>query len=344
MASFDELLQNLHGNGKSISTMDDAGQVITITSKRAFEVPKDYNLVLAYAGDVNSQIVTFALPLTHEGHELSACINKKVKWKNLASGSEGISTLTKKEELENSWTAEWEVPPEIMTQAGKIEMAISLYDIKDGQVAFSWNTPPFSGFQIGESFTDVGIHWDENGYQPPKNEILTVNVDTKTIVMPRGYNTTVANYGDIGTSNVYFEVPQQIGKINVADPQTEVYVVAVLGKNKITDEFHIEMNKRQSSFINEKKFILIWELPEELTCNAEYYTGIVPISLKFERKAADGVSVEQRWISSTFNKLQIGPSLATKDIEGFVTKETDLVFKIVDEYLDNRDFVIDGDE
>jgi hypothetical protein len=222
MASFDELLQNLHGDGKAISTIDDAGQVITITSKRAFEVPKDYNLVLAYAGDVNSQIVTFALPLTHEGHELSACIKKKVKWKNLASGSEGNSILVKKEKLDTNWTAEWEVPPEAMTQAGKIEMAISLYDIKDNKIAFSWNTPSFNGFSIGDSFMDVGTYWEESEHQPPKNEILTVNVDTKTIVMPRGYNTIVANYGDIGTSKVYFEVPRYIGGLDIADESIKI--------------------------------------------------------------------------------------------------------------------------
>ena len=344
MASFDELLQNLHGDGKSISTIDDAGQVITITSKRTFEVPKDYNLVLAYAGDVNSQIVTFALPLTHEGHELSACTNKKVKWKNLASGSEGVSTLVKKEELENTWSAEWEVPPEIMTQAGKIEMAISLYDIKDNKIAFSWNTPPFNGFSIGESFVEVGTYWEENGFQPPKNEILTINVDTKTIVMPRGYNTIVANYGDIGTSNVYFEVPRYIGGLDVSDNSVRIRTVVAFSNKEVAAEFNILTSNRKPMFGNGEKYLLCWQMPPEITCNAEYYTGVFSLSLKIEKIAEDNETIEQRWITSTFNKLSIGPSLVQQDVTEFASREENVVIQIIDEYFDNREFVVDGDE
>lgn len=344
MASFDALLQNLHGDGKSISTIDDAGQVITITSKRAFEVPKDYNLVLAYAGDVNSQIVTFALPLTHEGHELSACINKKVKWKNLASGSEGVSTLTKKQELENNWTAEWEVPPEVMTAAGKIEMAISLYDIKDNKIVFSWNTPPFNGFSIGESFMEVGTYWDTNEYQPPKNEILTLNVDTKTIVMPRGYNTIVANYGDIGTSTIYFEVPRYIGGLDITDTSVRTRTVVVFNNKEVAAEFNILASDRKPMFGNEEKYLLCWHMPPEITCNAEYYTGIFSLSLKFEKIAADGETITKRWTTSTFNKLSIGPSLVQQDVTEYASREENAVIQIIDEYVDNREFVIDGDE
>lgn len=344
MASFDELLQNLHGDGKAISTIDDAGQVITITSKRAFEVPKDYNLVLAYAGDVNSQIVTFSLPLTHEGHELSACINKKVKWKNLASGSEGVSTLTKKQELENNWTAEWEVPPQAMTKAGKIEMAISLYDIKDNKIAFSWNTPSFNGFSIGESFMDVGTYWEENGYQPPKNEILTINVDTKTIVMPRGYNTIVANYGEIGTSKVYFEVPRYIGGMDVASELTKISAVVAFNKKDVATDFDIVYSERKPMFGNEEKYLLCWNIPTNITCNIEYYTGIFALSLKLETFQFDNETIQQRWITSTFNKLSIGNSLAERDIEEYASREENAVINIIDRYLDNRDFVIDGDE
>jgi hypothetical protein len=51
------------------------------------------------------------------------CANKKLKWKNVASAAEGMSDLVVKTTAEN-WTAEWEVPPAAMTQAGKLEIAI----------------------------------------------------------------------------------------------------------------------------------------------------------------------------------------------------------------------------
>lgn len=344
MASFDAILADLHGAGTQISTQDDAGQAITVTSKRAFEVPKDYNLVLAYEGDVNSQIVTFSLPLTHEGHELFACTNKKVKWKNLASGSEGSSILIKKEKLDESWTAEWEVPPQAMTKAGKIEIAISLYDIKDNKIAFSWNTPSFSGFSIGESFIDVGTHWEENGYQPPKNEILTVNVDTKTIIMPRGYNTIVANYGDIDTSKIYFEVPRYIGDMDVSEQSIRVSVIVAFSNKEVAAEFDIMIDDRKPMFNSEEKYLLCWKIPPEITCNAEYYTGLFAISLKIEKLSTDNKTIEQRWITSTFNKLSIGNSLVEQDIEGYASREENVVIQIIDKYLDNREFVINGDE
>lgn len=344
MASFDELLQDLHGEGTTISTKDDAGQVITITSKRVFDVPKDYNLVLAYAGDVNSQIVTFELPLTHEGHELSLCTNKKVKWKNLSSGSEGNSVLIKKETLDTNWTAEWEVPPEAMTQAGKIEIAISLYDIKDNRIAFSWNTPSFSGFSIGESFMEVGTYWEENGYQPPKNEILTINVDTKTIIMPRGYNTIVANYGDIGTSKVYFEVPRYIGGMDVSSELTKISAVVAFNNKDVATDFDIIYSERKPMFGNEEKYLLCWNIPTNITCSNEYYIGIFSLSLKLEVLGENEMIPQKRWITSTFNKLSIGSSLIEQDITAYASREEDAVIQIIDKYLDNREFVIDGDE
>ena len=197
MANFDELLANLHAN--ALLEDDEKEKPITITSKRTFEIPKDYNTVLGYAGDVNSQVVTFTLPRYHDGHDLSLCANKKIKWKNLTSGIEGNTSLSNLEVEENSWTAAWEVPAEVMTHAGKLEIAISLYDIDNSTIAFAWNTAVYNGLSIGESFVEVGSYWD-GGKLPAKNEILVVNVDTRSIVMPKGYNTMVANYGDIGIS------------------------------------------------------------------------------------------------------------------------------------------------
>jgi hypothetical protein len=282
MASFDALLADLHGAGTQIFTKDDAGQVITITSKRTFEIPEEYNLVLAYAGDVNSQIVTFSLPLTHEGHKLFACANKKVKWKNLSSSSEGVSTLHLVKTVEQieaeveadtegkitNWQGTWEVPPEAMTSAGKLEIAISIYDIKGSRIAFSWNTPSFNGFSIGDSFMEVGTYLEESEYQPPKNEILTVNVDTKTIVMPRGYNTIVANYGDIGTSNIYFEVPRYIGRLDIADKSIKIYAVVAFNNTEVAADFDID--NRKPMFSNEEKYLLCWNVPSAITCNREY--------------------------------------------------------------------------
>jgi hypothetical protein len=96
------------------------------------------------------------------------------------------------------------VPPEAMTAAGTLEIAISFYDKKDGQIVFSWNTPTFKGFTIGESFNTVQSFWYGTGAPPETDEILKINTENKTIIVPPGYNTTVCNYGDIGTATLYF--------------------------------------------------------------------------------------------------------------------------------------------
>ena len=93
MASFDEILNGIHPNGIIRDDSNDASNVITITDQRVFEVPNDFNLIIGYAGDVNSQIITFAVPCQHEGHALDSCTNHIILWKNLTSGVEGNSTL-----------------------------------------------------------------------------------------------------------------------------------------------------------------------------------------------------------------------------------------------------------
>jgi hypothetical protein len=38
---------------------------------------------------------------------------------------------------------------------------------------------------------------------PVRSKILTLNIDTKNIILPAGYNTTIASNWDIGTVDVY---------------------------------------------------------------------------------------------------------------------------------------------
>lgn len=344
MASFDALLNNLHGLGTKTQTLDNDG-AIEITPQRQFNVPKEYNTVLAYAGDVNSQIVTFLFPLRHENHELMQCTNKKLKWRNISSGTEGTSDLkaSRMTEDEQHWEAEWEVPPEIMTQAGTLEIAISLYDIVNNKIGFSWNTSVYKGFSIGETFTEVGTYWDEEKL-PAANEILIINVDTRMIVMPKGYNTVIANYGDIGISKIFFEIPRYVRGLDVSKEATEIY--AVIAFNKETSaEFEIGIEARKPMFNNDGKYLLCWEIPESVTCNKEYYIGTIQLSIKLQNKIFDNniPKINQRWITSTFTKLSIGPSLVTQDISEFAAREEEVVVRIIDQYFDNNSFVVDAE-
>lgn len=334
MAGFDELLQNLHTNA-TLQDIDGIDIPIIITSKRTFEVPKEYNTVLGYAGDVNSQIVTFTLPRFHEGHDLSLCSNQKIKWKNLTSGIEGTTTLSQPNVEEKFWTAAWEVPAEAMTHAGKLEVAISLYDVNNSTLAFAWNTATYNGFSIGETFVEVGSYWD-GGKLPAKNEILTVNVDTRTIIMPKNYNTVVANYGDIGISKVFFQIPRYIRGFDVSSNETEVYITMAFGDEVSED---IPLNERKPMFNSEDNYLLCWDIPTNITCNDKEKVGNFSISIKLQKTEKN--EIKQRWTTATFTKLVLGPSLVTQDINKFASREEEVVATIIDNYLENRDFVID---
>jgi hypothetical protein len=91
-------------------------------------------------------------------------------------------------------------------KSGTLSLSIVLYDILNGKIAFSWNTPVCEQLTISASDWDVSLGTDDklNNHLPSKNEILYIDLEKKTISAPPGFNFTIANYGDVGTSDVYF--------------------------------------------------------------------------------------------------------------------------------------------
>lgn len=347
MANFDEILQNLHVN--EVLSDTEKSTPIKISGRRVFEISQDYNTVLGYAGDVNSQIVTFELPITHESHNLSLCQYKKLKWKNLRSGAEGVSDLTNIEVGENTWTAAWNVPPKIMTISGQIEIAISLYDKDDNDdlVAFSWNTPSFKGFSIGEGFAEVADVLDENNL-PAQDEIIVINTESRGFVIPNGYNTTVCNYGDIGISKVFFEINQYIRGIDLLGEQTKIYVGVSFITNTVQDFKITNIRPMFQSLGNKKesKLLLTWDIPQEITTNEEGYIGNFAISIKVEVTKEENEITEytKRWTTSILNRLNIGSSGILNDVIELASRDetilNDAVKDVIDNYLE--DSVVDN--
>ncbi len=314
MASFDDILNQLHNFAELSDT--EAETPIIITSTRAFEVPTDYNTVIGHEGDVNSQIISFRIPLTHEGHSLADCSHKRLKWKNLSSGFEGTSTLvpTDLDQQNNGYIYEWDVPPQAFSQAGVLEISISFYDFVDGKIAFSWNTPPFRGLTIGESFTEVGedIQTDEPNeaiYIPAADEILFVNEETRLIVAPAGYNNSIGNYGDRGTSFVYFRTKKRTKGIDLTSDASKIYINVKLQDTTT----HYIINKKLDNIVpasaSNGMISFVWEVPDEITHNAFGYIGNFEISLTF----TDGN--KKRWTTQPYTGLNIGSALNSDIIE-----------------------------
>ena len=127
MGSFTDLLENIHASDlpeqspviPSSQTISDADAAIIINEKREFQLPDNFNTIIAYEGDINSQIISFSLPKSTwtDGHLLNDCKSKKVLWRNLASGVEGSSDLIRIPSTETKFWS-WEVPPSAFTKAG----------------------------------------------------------------------------------------------------------------------------------------------------------------------------------------------------------------------------------
>lgn len=347
MANFDEILQSLtslHQNATIADAQSDTP--IIITARRTFEMAPDYDLILGYVGDVNSQVVTFQFPKTHEGHDLSKCAFKKIKWQNLASGTEGVSELTVQTEQTESWTASWAVPPEIMTMSGQVEIAISIYDEKNGLIAFSWNTPAFREFSVGKTANQIADVFQENSL-PANSEILVVNAETRKIETPINWNPIVASFGDIGLSKVFFEINQYIRGLDLLDKDTKIYAGVAFISDTVED---FEITDVRPLFISEtnkkaNKVLITWDIPAAITNNNQGYVGTFAISLKAQVNDADG-NIIKRWSTAQFDKLTIGPSVLLNDVTELVARDEEILDRAVDEkvdeYFDNTYMVFDN--
>ena len=336
--TFEEMLAELHSDG--LASLNESNDFIEVDLQRKFIVQENYDTVLAYEGDINSQIVSFKLPLKHEDHDLSSCNYKKIRWKNLASGTEGINSLTILEYDTANLFLQWVVPPEAFVKAGIIEISISFYDFdKSGNVGFAWNTPPFRGLSVGESSQQVGFDlFPDNPIKktPAKNEILFVDIESKNIVAPSDYNFTIGNYYDFGTVIVHFQIPRYVHGLDLLeayatekDTDGNEYptgsVINIVGnytKNDVTKKFQYFIpNEQIYSYASESSYgeglvNFYWKLPQELLSEPDITDAIISISIVIggaeTKKVTDKdgktliYKIPKMWSTNPFNRLKIG--------------------------------------
>lgn len=319
MASFDEMISKLHSQITDDGLLADPKGIITVNEKRQFILPNNFNPIIGYEGDINSQIITFDFPKIDEGHDLSGCQNKIIKWSNSQSGLEGRNRLkTISGSTDGRQLLQWNVEPDVFAKAGTIQITISFYD-KDssGKVAFQWNTASFSGLSVVA--TDQGVGF----FEPAENEILFISEETRRIIAPQGYNNVVGNYGDIGVSNVYFRTKRKIKGIDLLDNNTVTKIRCNLNGDVVVYELEVTPYSTQ---IDETDGLvnIIWKVPSEITANDQNYAGPFSIEVDFETK-----NQEKVWRTSTYNGLIIGSD----------------VFQIAEDYIKNPDryYVLDGE-
>ena len=340
--SFSDLLKDIHGYAED--PMEDSNGVIEINEKRQFIPSNDFNTVIAYEGDKNNQIITFACEqYLLDGHNLDRCAFKELKWKNLSSGREGVSTLEVFAGV--GIQLKWIVPPEACTQAGTLEISISFYDKKiiDGveHTVYSWNTGVYTGLSIGKSMTSVSFN------TPPRDEILTIVKDTKNIITPAGYNNVICNYGEVGTAVVYFVIDRYLNKYNmkpfdVMDAEIAIYLVLNGQKRKMStsDTTPCIFKHLYSPEVTENKSGLVciqWNLPAEIT-DGDMGIGNLNIALEFSKK--EGEIITQRWFTNPYSQLSIGDSLIRIDLpSGNGSTSEQEIFSTIERYFEANEII-----
>lgn len=316
MANFDEMLAALHGDNEGGILSDvvgaDKAPKITVTAARVFEFDEGFDKVIAYEGDVNSQIITFVLPESHDGHSLNECGNKKVRWINQTSKVEGTSILTPGAEA-NEY--EWNVPPALFAKSGTIEFSIVVYDLDaSNKIGFSWNTASCTDLSVGKSIESVGGVGD----MPAQNEILIIDEDSRTIVAPVGYNAIIANSGDKNTSVVYFQTKRYIKGIDLTEhtaaaPVVHISYVLDDGGKRSAGSGSIEVVPYTSQYdgITNELVLITWRPEAGLTADSLFH-GTFQTLVSFKKD-------EKVWNSAPYNGLRIGKPLDyTDNPEAFI--------------------------
>lgn len=336
--NFASLLEQIHAGATAAPVVTDQEQYIQITDDRQFELPEGFNHVIAYEGDVNSQIITFDCPRIHEGHDLYACSHKKLRWVNATSGNEGSSNLTTIENTDDRMLLKWEVPADAFTKSGIISLSITIFDLIDKKLAFSWNTASFSQLTVGDTLTSVSYNVDyteeavtKKHYVPSPDEVLLVNIENRNIVAPSGYNYTICNYGDINITTLYFQIKRYFKGFDMLN--SGIYIKWNVGgmfgqtdsqPNRKLYVVDLE-NRDEEGMVN-----IVWEIPPSITKNELKYSG--PISIQMQIYSEDG----KVWNSNPFTKLVIG----NNNFSGTATDLPDFP----EDQKENGQYIIQGNE
>ena len=354
---FTNLIQSLHGGAKLQDNYESDDTVIVIDAKRQFTPGSEFDTIIAFEGDINSQIITFRCVRYTDKHDLSACQNKELKWKNRANGIEGVSKLLLIDDktTETDFYMQWELPSEACTQAGQLEISIQLYDKQNNYIAFSWNTSTYTGLSIAASMPSVTTDLEFNF--PPRDEILLIDRETRNILAPSGYNNIICNYGDVGIARVSFLIERYVGRnknLDVFDTNTIIYLFVKQNNTLLVEEKELEKRLYSEEFsdrIDKKEGLVFfdWVPDADFTCSgvSPYNIGKFDISIKITTKDKQKI-----WNSNSYGKLELGPSptmITTQegdeDIEVPVVSLTDITdahyldsdFKIQEKYYDAAD-------
>ena len=304
MADYKKIISDIHDGEASGYITDEHGYITIDPKTRQLSIPTDFNSVIAYAGDINSQIIRFICPNTYDGHSLSDCSNHEIRWYNTGSGIGDTSELIVGDKVSDGFVISWLVPPEAVTKSGFLHIVISIFDKNGEVIKYQWNTAPFTSLSIGTTMENVDVK------TPTKDKILILNPQTRNITLPAGYNSVVAIKGDVGMSEIFIQAPRYINTLDLTDVNVYInwYVNEELsGRNKCRVEDVYSENT------TDNLVIIHWQIDPKLTteCVGEFSFSCVieEHELKQTDEGEKNVIVA-KWQSSKNSSLTIGEGIA----------------------------------
>jgi hypothetical protein len=157
--NFDELLTSIHnGNGQKPIVSDVEESIMIDAEKRIFIIPQGINTKIGITNDYNSNELTFKCPTKIEEHDITKCSHAVIKWYNMTSLMLGSTELLRSntiETIENREyiTMKWIVPPEALTKAGSLQVALCFCDIVKDEadndiIVYKWNSEICTVFSV----------------------------------------------------------------------------------------------------------------------------------------------------------------------------------------------------
>jgi hypothetical protein len=151
----------------------------------------DFSTLIGTTDDINTNIITFSIENIEKAdkHDLFQCDNIIVKWQNQKSFDKGATPLSRKEVGDTTYL-QWLVPVEVFSAAAAVKISLCFYDIDNGSVVYRWNSLPYTGLTVGQGMDEI------NTELVPLDEIITLDMRTRKIIVPSALNREVGKQGE----------------------------------------------------------------------------------------------------------------------------------------------------
>lgn len=288
-----------------VSLEDTEGHLVLDGITRIITPAEGFSTLIGTTDDVNTNIVTFDIPETIEGHKIVECGRHIVKWHNIASGDKGTSDLIRLDaETPTMW--QWIVPAEALTAAGAVKISLCFYDTDGSQnIVYRWNSLPYNGLTVGQGMDEIGTDI------VPLDEIIMLDLRTRKISVPDALNKELGKEGESALTTLRFRCDRYYQDIDFGDNAR----VTIFWRNSnkegtfCTDTEDISIRLIQTYSGTGELIEFDWSVSQALV-NAG--AGDISFSVSLIKATGDDKFIV--WYSDTCEEFYIGSTITSGDL------------------------------